>query len=242
LMLTRTTEPYLQYSTGPPRPGEPTILPLQGHGGNAQNELQPGLYTSTDSAPVDDAVTKLEDALVKQTRDKMFDFVVITAQDTDKADETNLDVIKMPGRRSYGKAGKHTKMRTNYLKLSTAHDGDKSLSPKNIYKYHVAFTPGLQGTKRRRMMRHILEQPLFRNKAFASDFATTIITTEQLDLETAVQSKLLEDDPVEIPRDPLDTTSAAQQQRTAAQRNTSRNQVRYRVEYEEQISLKHITD
>jgi len=86
-----------------------------------------------------------------------------------------------PGRRSYGTKGKPITLRTNYFHVQIAHDVDKKIVEKPLYRYTVDYADKeMPKLKKRRAIEQILQIPVFKKLTHATDFGATIVTAEQL--------------------------------------------------------------
>lgn len=191
----------------------------------------------------DPAVTKLEDELARQTSGKMYEFASSIVEDPDKPGEKFQKMIKMPGRRDYGKEGRAIILLTNYLKLDTAYDGGKTPA-KVLYKYTVSFDSDIAAAKKRRMMEYIVNKPLFQKTSCATDYANMIITTDPVDTKKAIQTKEIDDPqiPVTIPKHPDEKGQPPgfQADRIVPEEVLKRTQTKYKIELDGQTSLQHI--
>ncbi|GAB7363813.1 hypothetical protein MBLNU230_g4379t1 [Neophaeotheca triangularis] len=145
-----------------------------------------GIYLQGQPIPAPDpAIIKEEDALVLATRDKTID--------------------GFPGRRGYGKLGREIVLRTNYLRMTTAFEAGQPEGVLYMYTLDFPLLPGTQseaagGTKaqkkemskgkKRELVEKLLEHQIFTGKNLATDYANTIVSTEQLDLGAKSQFKV----------------------------------------------------
>ncbi|KAK3675877.1 hypothetical protein LTR78_004069 [Recurvomyces mirabilis] len=124
-----------------------------------------GIYLGGAPVPIPaKAITDLENSLVPVTRDNSFP----------------LGSTTVPGRRGYGTKGTPIILRTNYLSITTAFEAGKPEQP--LYRYDVNIQPELSREKRRRLLKHILTHPKFKNVLSATDYANIIVTTTTIDL------------------------------------------------------------
>nr|POE74676.1 protein argonaute mel1 [Quercus suber] len=122
----------------------------------ASTPVNPGIYlASSVPAKPDDNITKAENALV-----------LLTA---------GQDFNGFTGRRGYGTQGATEVLRTNYLVV-------KKQSKASVvwYRYHMEFRPDVNKEKKRRLIDLLISRSEFEGIVYASDYAQTLLTTQEL--------------------------------------------------------------
>ena len=169
------------------------------------------------------------DATVKALEDKML--LATKGQPT---------VDGFPGRRSYGTKGRPVTLRTNYFHVQIAHDVDKSIAEKPLYRYTVDYADKeMPRPKKRRAIEQILQMPAFKKLNHATDYAATIVTTEPLDgafLNKALEIVLPVKGSTVILEAPAD--DSPEHVKKARDRNT----VRFKISSSNSFNLRDLTD
>lgn len=173
----------------------------------------------------DENITKLEDALIPATRNRLFPI--------------GTEGAKVPGRMGYGTKGLKTIMGTNHFQITTAYEAKQSEQP--LHRYDVEIKPEITSReKKRRLFDMILLHPKLRGKTVATDYAKIIITTEQVSLENGqwVEKKVL------IPRPPENSQTPQSSAGPSAfsQETKTAHAVDFRVTNTGSFSLRHIID
>ena len=78
-----------------------------------------------------------------------------------------------PARPGYGTQGMPIILRTNYFKITTA--GNDTL-----HRYDIAFSAELTRNKRADLVKQLVQQPMFNNIHWATDYGKFLVTTAQL--------------------------------------------------------------
>nr|POE47165.1 protein argonaute mel1 [Quercus suber] len=117
----------------------------------------PGIYLNgIQPAKPDETITNAENALVQITKGQ------------------NIDGFT--GRRGYGTLGTPEILRTNYLVVKK--DGKTETS---WYRYSMDFKPEINKEKKRRLIDLLITQSKFDGINYATDYAQTLLTTQQLE-------------------------------------------------------------
>ncbi|EME45593.1 hypothetical protein DOTSEDRAFT_71332 [Dothistroma septosporum NZE10] len=201
-----------------------------GRGGGAQMAMRGpppgrgGIYLDGQPIPQPDPeVRNAEDALVKETRGKMFD--------------------GFPGRRGYGTKGRQIVLRTNYFTLTTAYEAKEE--EVTLYRYEIDIRQDLSKQKRRRAIDTIMTNPIFKKVHWATDYGAILVTTAKLDLQElmggAKTRKLTmppEGGAATAPSPASDSEDVPEFVRQARDRNT----FDFRIQYQSSFDPRHIID
>lgn len=174
------------------------------------------IYIGSAPAP-DPTITSLEDNLVVATRGQIID--------------------GFTARRSYMTNPNPIHLRTNYFKINTAHDSNETtFEDQTWYRYEVSVTGAqdLSRQKKHRLLEAIVADERFAGVTWATDYNSIIVTTGQLELGDSNSWEKR----IAIPSANGDSqTSADDSAPDFVQAARTRNEVTFRVAYNDSFSL-----